>query len=111
MAPSVMNLRVRTWMAYECKIPNYIDMPTRIGLITDVFMLISALVGVGCTIWGFGGVFTLSESGSEVRIEVDSFDNIIAFCLAILSGILLGIGLGQVRILCSFKMVREKLMQ
>lgn len=41
----------------------------------------------------------------------ESFNNIIAFGLAILSGILLGIGLAQMRIMCSFKTIREKSMR
>lgn len=68
VAPSVMNLRVRTWMAYECKIPNYIDVPTKLGLIVDVSMLIFSLAGVACAICGFGGVFKLFESGNNMTI-------------------------------------------
>ena len=63
VTPTVMNLRVRCWGAYQCRMPNYIDVPTKIGLIVDFSMLILVLIGTGCVFYGFGGVFKLAEVG------------------------------------------------
>jgi len=110
LTPTVMNLRVRCWAAYECKLKHYIEVPTKIGLIVDASMLILALAGTGCVFYGFGGVFTWGNSGDDMSLiaSKESFNDFISFCLAIVSGILIGVGLGQTRILCGFNLVREK---
>lgn len=92
LVPCIVNLRVRLWMAYQCKIQNYVDLPSESGLCVDLINLVLSFGGIT--------IFAISHSNNWLPIV-----------LASLSSILIGIGIGEVRIICSFKMVREKLVQ
>jgi hypothetical protein len=45
--------------------------------------------------------------GLSITLITKEYDNIVSIALSALSGILLGLGLAKVRILCSFKTVRD----
>jgi hypothetical protein len=81
MVPCAMNLRVRVWMSLQCKIQNYLDSPNCFGIFFDIVILL----GVGVAV-------------------VFASDRIPLF-----SGFFIGLAIGEVRILCSFKIIRDKL--
>mmetsp|Transcript_9322 Transcript_9322/g.15714 ORF Transcript_9322/g.15714 Transcript_9322/m.15714 type:complete len:536 (+) Transcript_9322:39-1646(+) len=112
MAPSVMNLRIRLWMAYECKIKNFLQLPTKRELVIDVVAF--GLTFLGCCMLAFGvGVknskeplFQLNYLSSPIKV----YHDLVAFVFALLAGISLGICFGEIRILCHFKQIRERQM-
>lgn len=81
LIPVAMNLKVRFWLIFECKIQNYVDMPSCGGFFVDI--LLFAIIAVA--VW-FGS--------PEMPLY---------------SGVFIGWAIGELRILCSFKMVRDKL--
>ena len=95
LAPCIMNLKIRIWISFECSAKMYIDNPTTCGLVLDFINLVIVVLSVALSI----------------TICPDSYENMVSIGLACASGILLGIGLAEVRILCSFKTVRDRLRQ
>ena len=76
MVPAIMNLRMRSWMSYECKAPNFIKVPTSCGITVDLLIVCSVALGIALVI----NVFWSKNS-----------QNVIAFVLALLSGLFLGV--------------------
>ena len=95
LAPVVMNLRVRMWMSSLILLRNYIDMPSKCGLVIDFLNLIIVIFGVALAI----------------TICPRDYDNIVSIALSALSGIFMGLGLAEIKILCSFKTIRDKMKQ
>jgi len=54
VTPAVFNFHLRKWMAYKCKIPNFIDVPTQGGLGVDYLNFAVTIVGVICLGENFG---------------------------------------------------------
>jgi hypothetical protein len=92
-APCVMNLRIRMWLAFGCPVKMYIDNPSSCGMVLDFLNL----------------VFVVLAIALSVTICPNNYQNMVSIGLSSVSGILLGVGLAEVRILCSFKTVRDKL--
>jgi len=91
-------------MAYKCKIPNFVDVPTQGGLGLDNLNFAVMLVGIITLAEMFGTKTTTIGLATTF-----TYDNMVAIIFAFLAGLCLGYGLSEVRILCSFKMVRTKL--
>jgi len=52
--PVVMNIKVQMWMKNQCKIPNYIDVPTSNQMVVNFVNLILVIVGFMIIIYSFG---------------------------------------------------------
>jgi len=75
MVPAIMNLRMRSWMSFECKAPNFIKVPTSCGMTVDVFIVCFVVLGAALIINVFWNKNT---------------QNVVAFVLSLLSGLFLG---------------------
>jgi len=49
-----MNIKVQMWMKNECKIPNYIDPPSREKMIVNFVNLVLVIIGFLIIIYSFG---------------------------------------------------------
>lgn len=78
MVPAIMNLRMRSWMSYECKAPNFVKIPTSCGITVDVCILCFVALGIAIIM----NVFWHQNT-----------QNVIAFALALVSGLFLGIAM------------------
>ena len=54
VVPVVMNIKVQMWMKNECKIPNYIDPPSREKMIVNFVNLVLVIIGFLIIIYSFG---------------------------------------------------------
>jgi len=106
--PLVLNLHVRKWQAYKCKLPNFIEVPTQGGIGLDHLNLAVAIVGAVCLGENFGTEQSIFTYNKDIPIEY-TYSTLVAIFASFISGCLLGYGLAEIRILCSFKNVREKL--
>lgn len=74
MVPAIMNLRMRSWMSYE-RAPNFFKVPTSCGITVDILIVCFVALGIALII----NVFWSKNT-----------QNVIAFVLALLSGLFLG---------------------
>lgn len=97
--PAILALRVKYWMVYTCRQPQLLQdiSMSKLSFVQDVGMLIVTLVGFALIL------STFSEMQIETHMQTD---NITAACFSLLSGIFLGLGLAEIRIVCRFKNIR-----
>ena len=107
--PGVFNLYVRLWMLFQKRndlLREEHHFPTCCGTVFDFANL--GLMAISF-LFMIVGVTSAPVVGSTVAHEERLQNNIVAISLTLLSGVLLGTGLAQVKILCSFKELRELL--
>lgn len=68
----------------------------------DMFVLVMVLAGFALILATFSQQYSLSL--------IDK-DNVVAVCFAFVSGLCIGLGLAEMRILCRFKEIRAKEMK
>lgn len=105
LIPTVMNLKVQIWMKNECKIPNFVQQASNKEMWIYAFNLITAVIGFLLIIYQFG------KDLDKPDVEGEGYPNFYAFISAALAGLFIGYAFGQVRILCGYKEVRQKLYQ
>lgn len=76
------------WMKNECKIPNYIDLPTNNQIIVNFVNLILVIVGFIVIIYTFG------KDLDKPDVTGEGYPNFLALISACLSGLLYGYGFG-----------------
>ena len=99
ITPAVLAIRVKFWMIYRCRQPQFLQdiSMSKMSFAQDMGMLTITLIGFALILSTF----------SELQIETHLYkDNVVAACLSLISGICLGLGLGEIRILCRFKEIR-----
>lgn len=98
IVPCIYNLHLRMWIRYKCKINSFVEVPTQAELCIDWFNIAFSIVGAA--IIAFLGFY---HNSNTFHIGT------VATILNVAGSILIGIGLGEVKILCSFKMIRSKM--
>ena len=100
IAPAVLAIRVKFWMIYRCRQPQFLQdiSMSKMSFAQDAGMLTVTLIGFALILSTF----------SELEIETHMYqDNIKAACFSLVSGICLGLGLAEIRILCRFREIRS----
>ena len=110
-------------MQFGCKIKNYLQLPTGCELIIDWINLGVALVGTGIVLFGIGlhngsldSHFAQEDMSLAISLNISytnmrqrfKFHDMMAFLMALVAGVCFGCSLGEIRILCYFKEIREK---
>ena len=96
VTPAVFNVHLRYWMAYKCKIKNYIELPSGCGLCLDFFNFLLVIVGTIILALQFGtdtSILRIRNIEGEVIKTVEQFKNLVGILMAFASGLFLGVGL------------------
>ena len=99
LTPAVLAMRVKFWMLYQCRQSQFLydRNVSKQSFIWDIGMFVLALVGFALIISNFSQMYTLSSSQKG---------NVLAVCFCLISGVCIGLGLAEIRILCRFKEIR-----
>lgn len=102
LAPAVLALRVKYWMVYSCRQHQQSLLPEgAIGkgsFLQDLFVFVLVLVGFALILATFTQIYIESK---------EQKDNLMAVCFCLISGVCMGLGLAEIRILCRFKELRS----
>ena len=88
MVPAVFNIKTQMWMKNECKIPNYIDVPSNNQIIANFVNIILVIIGFMIIIYSFG------KDLDKPDVTGEGYPNFLAICTSCLSGLLLGYAFG-----------------
>ena len=99
LTPAVLAMRVKFWMVYQCQQRQFLydDHVSPASFVKDIILFVLAFVGFALILATFSQIYAASslERG-----------NLLAICFCLISGVCIGLGLAEIRILCRFKEVR-----